>query len=297
VVDVVAADEGGEPGVLALAASVERAAHHPVAQAIVAAAPGAPVASDVTSVPGRGMRGRVDDASIRVGSRRFFAEEGLDLGDLAPSGLAAEAEGRTVVYVARGDRVIGRIALSDRVRPEAARAVAELVALGMRVVMLTGDHEAAARAVAAEVGISDVHAGLLPEDKLARIQAMQRDGRVVGFVGDGVNDAPGLARADVGFALASGAPVAAEAAPITLPGGDLRAVGHAIALSRATLAIIRQNLAFAFIYNVVGIPLAAGAFAAWGLSLSPMFAGAAMALSSVSVVLNSLRLRGWRPSP
>jgi Cu+-exporting ATPase len=293
VVDVVALDDD-PAAMLRIGASVERGAHHPLAAAIVQAAGEGPAAEDVRATPGLGVSGRLDGALVRVGSRAYLREAGLALDDLAAAGLAAEAEGRTVVYVARAEVVIGAIALADPVRPDAAAAIAALRDRGLRVVMLTGDHEAAARAVAREVGLSEVRASAMPEDKLAFIASLQAEGRVVGFVGDGVNDAPGLARADVGFAIASGAPVAAQAAAITLPAGGLGGVVRALALSRATLRIIRQNLAFAFVFNVVGIPLAAGVFAAWGLALSPMFAGAAMAFSSVTVVLNSLRLQAAR---
>lgn len=293
VVDVLAIDDD-EAGILRRAAAVERGSEHPLATAIVRAAGQVEAADDVRSVPGRGVRGQVEGVQVSLGSRRMMDEDELDLTALSSAGLAAESQGQTVVYVAWGGEARGLIAIADPVRPDSARAVTELRSRGIRVLMMTGDHQAAAQTVAAEVGIEEVHAGVLPEDKLRRIEALQAEGHVVGFVGDGVNDAPGLARADVGFALASGAPVAAEAAPITLPGGSLLAVGRAVVLSRATLRIIKQNLGFAFVYNVVGIPLAAGVFAAWGLSLSPMFAGAAMGLSSVSVVLNSLRLRAIR---
>lgn len=293
VVDVLSV-EGDEDGLLRLAARVERGSEHPLAHALLRSTGEVEPAEEVEAVAGRGVVGKVDGAVVRVGNRRMMEEAALDLTAVAMAGASAEALGHTLAYVARDHEVLGVVSLADPVRPDSAQAVAELRRRGLRVVMITGDHAASATAVAAEVGIDEVHADALPEDKLSRIEALQGSGHVVGFVGDGVNDAPGLARADVGFAIASGAPVAAEAAPITLPGGSLLAVGRAIVLSRATLRIIKQNLVFAFLYNVLGIPLAAGLLVPLGLSLSPMFAGAAMGLSSVSVVVNSLRLRAVR---
>lgn len=293
VVDLLAID-GKEQAMLQLAARVERGSEHPLARALLRSAGEVEPAAEVEAIAGRGVQGRVEGACVRVGNRRMMEEAGLDLTAVAAAGSSAEALGHTLAYVAREGEVIGLISLADPVRVDSARAVAELRRRGLAVVMITGDHAASAETVAKAVGIDEVYAGALPEDKLAHIEALQARGHVVGFVGDGVNDAPGLARADVGFAIASGAPVAAEAAPITLPGGSLLAVGRAIVLSHATLRIIKQNLVFAFAYNALGIPLAAGVLAPWGFFLSPMFAGAAMGLSSVSVVLNSLRLRAVR---
>jgi Cu+-exporting ATPase len=291
VIDVIALDEAEEALVLARAASVERASAHPLAAALVEAAGDVTEASAVVNHPGRGVEGRVGEVLVRVGSRRWMDEDGLDTTALAIAASSAEAEGRTVIYVAWEAEVRGMIALADRVKADSADAVEALRALGLRVIMLTGDGRAAAGAVAREVGIDEVIAQALPEDKVAHVARLQAEGRVVGFVGDGVNDAPALARADVGFAMAHGAPVAAEAAPVTLPGESLMAVARAVGLSRITMRTIRQNLGFAFLYNVLGIPLAAGVLAPLGLALSPMIAGAAMAMSSVSVVTNSLRLQ------
>lgn len=292
--EVVAVDDGDEDRVLARAAAVEHGSAHPLAAALVEASPAVSAATDVQGIPGRGVEGTVDGVRVQVGSRRWMGELGLDTTALAISAMTAEAQGASVIFVAWEGEVRGLVELRDQVKEDSARAVQALKDLGLRVLMVTGDARPAAEAVAAEVGIDEVVAEALPEDKVAKVAELQAAGLVVGVVGDGVNDAPALARADVGLALAHGAPVAAEAAPITLPGHSLMAVVRAIGLSRRTMATIRQNLAFAFVYNVLGIPLAAGVLAPLGLALSPMIAGAAMALSSVSVVTNSLRLRSQR---
>ena len=294
VVDLIAIDDDDEPRLLERAAAIEREASHPLARALVQAAPDAPPARDIRNHPGRGISGEVDGVRVLVGSRRWMEEEGLSVLGLASGLASAEARGHTVVLVAWEGEVRGLVAVADPLRDESAAAVSDLQALGIRVLMVTGDAPGPAQVVADQVGLTEVVAGALPQDKLDRVAALQGEGRVVAVVGDGVNDAPALARADVGMALSHGAPVAGEAAPITLTGGSPRAVVRALALARQTVATIRQNLAFAFVYNVLGIPLAAGLLAPWGLSLSPMVAGAAMALSSVSVVLNSLRLQRRR---
>ena len=278
--------------VLALAAGLEQGASHPLAQAIVAYAaaqrvPPTAAVREFVSVPGKGVRAvDADGRLLRLGSPAFLAEEGFDAASL---GAAHAAEGRTVVGVTRGDAVVGLLALSDTLRPTSREAVRRLQAAGIDVVMITGDHEATARAVAAEVGIREVRAGVLPAGKADAVAALRAAGRVTGMVGDGVNDAPALAAADVGFAMGAGASIAVEAADVTLMRDDLNAAADAILLSRATLTKIRQNLFFAFGYNVLGIPLAA-----LGM-LNPVIAGAAMAASSVSVVTNALLLKRWQP--
>lgn len=279
--------------VLVTAASLEQRATHPLARAIVAAAradgiaPGA--VRDFASVGGRGVRGLVeaDVGTSLLGSPDFLVGEGVPL----PAGLVETllAQGATVVGVAREGRVLGAIALRDELRATSAGAVRRLQAAGIRVTMLTGDNASAARAVASAVGIDDYRAGVLPEDKAHAVRSLKAQGIVTGMVGDGVNDAPALAAADVSFAIGAGADIAIEAADVTLIRDDLDAVVAAIDLSRATLRKIKQNLFFAFAYNVLGIPLAA-----FGL-LNPVIAGAAMAASSVSVVGNALLLRRWRP--
>ena len=276
---------------LALASGLEQGASHPLAQAIVAHAQRAGVAPhpvrDFVAVPGKGVRAADGTGDVlRLGSPAFLAEQGLDAHDLGESHAAA---GRTVVGVARGTRVVGVLALEDKVRDTSREAVARLRRAGIDVVMITGDNATTARAVAVEVGIDEVRAGVLPSGKADAVASLKSAGRVTGMVGDGVNDAPALAAADVGFAIGAGSSIAVEAADVTLVRDDLNAAVDAILLSRATLAKIRQNLFFAFVYNVLGIPLAAV-----GL-LSPVIAGAAMAASSVSVVSNALLLRRWHP--
>jgi Cu+-exporting ATPase len=273
---------------LGIAAALEAGSHHPAAQAIRARAGADGIAAlpieDFASVPGKGARARLPEGEvIRVGSPAFLAEIGI----AAPR--RAEDDGATLVGVAEGSRLLAWIALADRIRPSSAAAIRRLRDAGLRVLMVTGDHEGAARAIAAQAGIDEVRSGVLPGGKVDVIAALKRSGGVVGMVGDGVNDAPALAAADVSFAMAGGADVAVDAADVTVIRADLQAVADAVLLSRATLRKIRQNLFFAFAYNVLGIPLAA-----LGL-LSPVIAGAAMAASSVSVVGNALLLRRFSP--
>jgi len=277
--------------VLLLAMSLEQGATHPLARAIVARAQAlqlVPLPVDHVRVhPGRGVSGENGPQTIRLGSPAFLAETQVVVD---PTEIAAlQDEGRTIVGVAEGTTLVGWIALADALRPNAAEAVATLAERGVAVTMLTGDHPAPARAIAKAAGIANWRAELPPEGKRALVEAMQAEGKIVGMVGDGVNDAPALAQADVSFAMGAGAGSALSAADLTLLRNDLGAVAAAIDLSRATLRKIRQNLFFAFVYNVLGIPLAA-----LGL-LTPPLAGAAMAASSVSVVANALLLKRWRP--
>jgi Cu+-exporting ATPase len=291
-VDQIVTVEGVEPAaVLQKAASVERGSAHPLAYAVVQRAGPVPAAVSVVATPGAGVEGDVDGVRVVVGNARFLSARGMDPLTFSSVASSAQAEGASVLFVGWEGEVQGVITVRDPLKPDSVAAVADWKKRGLRVHMLTGDGRAAAAAMAGQVGISEWKADASPEDKLAAIAALQAEGQVVAFVGDGVNDAPALAKADVGFALGTGAPVAAEAAPVTLPGPSLFAVSRALDLSRATTRIIYQNLGFAFVYNVIGIPLAAGVLAPWGWSLSPMIAGTAMALSSLSVVLNSLRLR------
>jgi Cu+-exporting ATPase len=291
VVGVHPVDGISEREVLLVAMSLERGATHPLARAILAhsATLGlSPLRVDNVRVDaGRGVTGAHEGKTIRLGSPAFLAASGvaIDERNLA----SVQSAGHTLVGVAEDATLVGWITVADAVRPAAASAVAALRASGIAVVMLTGDHPAPAAAVARTLGISDWRAEQLPQDKRAAIVAMQKDGHVVGMLGDGVNDAPALAQADVSFAMGAGAGSALSAADVTLLRNDLHAVAAAVELSRATLAKIRQNLFLAFVYNVLGIPLAA-----FGL-LSPVIAGAAMAASSVSVVTNALLLRRWQP--
>jgi len=293
VTDVVPLAGTARTEVLRIAASLEQGATHPLAQAVLDAARAEGIAPsavrEFAAVPGMGARGKLDgDAGDAfVGSVEFLAGQGV----VVDAALAAPLRraGKTVVAIAAGGRAVGLIGLADRLRPTSKDAVARLRAAGIEVVMLTGDNAETAAAVAAAAGIAEFRAGVLPADKADAVRAFKARGLATGMVGDGVNDAPALAAADVGFAIGAGSDIAIESADVTLIRADLGAVADAILLSRATLAKIRQNLFFAFAYNVLGIPLAA-----FGM-LSPVIAGAAMAASSVSVVSNALLLKRWRP--
>jgi Cu+-exporting ATPase len=220
---------------------------------------------------------------------------GIDVAPLERSAEDRRREGETVVFLGIDGKLAGIVAVADTIKPSAAEAIARLHALGLRIVMATGDNPTTAQSVARELGIDEVHAGLQPQDKLAMIETLQSEGRTVAMAGDGINDAPALAKADVGIAMGTGADVAMESAGLTLLKGDLRGVGRAVTLARGTMRNIKQNLFFAFFYNAIGVPLAAGIlYPAFGLLLSPIIAAAAMSLSSVSVVGNALRLRNVR---
>ena len=285
--------------VVALAAAAERASEHPLAEAIVAEAErrGLDVAEaeDFEATTGRGVRATVAGREVLVGSAAFLTESGVDATDLAPDPGSTPV---TTAYVAVDGAAAGAIDITDELKPGARDAVAELRAKGVEVHLVSGDTQAAAGAVAAAVGIEHVTAGVLPGDKAAHVERLQADGRRVAMVGDGINDAPALARADVGIAIGTGTDIALEASDITLVGGDPRLVGLAMRVSRGTLGVIRQNLVWAFGYNVVLIPVAMGLlYPFFGLRLDPILAAAAMAFSSVSVVLNSLRLRRMSVTP
>ena len=287
-----AADE-----LLGLAASVERLSEHPLAESIVRAAEGAGVslmqAREFETVTGRGVTGLVDGRRVAVGNRALMETLGVDAGELTEAADTQAALARTPMYVAVDGALAGLIVVADPIRATSAEAVQRMHQLGLEVVMLTGDSRLTADAVARQVGIERVVAEVLPDRKLDEIRRIQATGRRVAMVGDGLNDAPALAQADVGIAIGTGTDVAVEAASITLMRGDLLGVPQAIRLTRRTMRVIRQNLFWAFVYNVVGIPIAAGVlYPAFGLLLTPAMAAAAMAVSSVSVVTNSLRLRG-----
>ncbi len=295
---VVAAEGYDEARVLDLAASLEQGSEHPLGEAIVRRARegelGFAKAGDFEAIVGRGVRGTLDGAAVLVGSRRLMEEQGVALTALADAAADAASSGATLVYVAVDGTAAGLIAVADPVKAESAEAVRDMHAAGLDVWLLTGDARITAEAVARQVGIpaDRVIAEVLPGDKDATIERLQAEGRKVAMVGDGINDAPALARADLGVAIGTGADVAIEASDITLVGGDPRLVMSSIALSRATIRVIRQNLFWAFAYNVLLIPVAMGVlYPAFGITLNPAMAAAAMALSSVSVVTNSLRLR------
>jgi Cu+-exporting ATPase len=245
---------------------------------------------------GRGVRGTVDRRIVEVISARRARERSLELGSLAQDADRLSAQGRSPVVVVVNNTAHAVIAISDPIKPTAKDAVARLKALGLTVRMISGDSKRAAEAVAKEVGIDEVSAEVLPSQKADLVKKEQRRGVVVAMVGDGINDAPALAQADVGIAIGTGTDIAMEASDVTLIRGDLRGVVAAVALSRHTLTTIRQNLFWAFVYNLLGVPIAAGVlYPVTGVLLSPVLASAAMAWSSLSVVLNSLRLRRWTP--
>ncbi len=290
-----------ELAVLRVAAAVERLSEHPIATAVVRAALERdieiPDASDFQAREGRGAAATVGARHILVGSAAFLIEQGVDVGPFTQAIDALAARARTPVMVAMDGMPVGLLGLADPIKPTAVSAIRALKKLGLRVVMVTGDVRKVAIAVAGEVGIDDVESGMLPAGKVAVIKRLQAAGRHVGMVGDGINDAPALAAADVGLAIGTGTDVALEAADMALMSGDLRGAVTAVELARATMRVIRQNLFWAFGYNVVGIPIAAGVlFPYAGVLLSPVLASAAMAFSSVAVVSNSLRLRRFAPS-
>jgi Cu+-exporting ATPase len=296
---------GVEPDeVLRLAAAVEAGSEHPLASAILRTARERDLAfggvEQFAAIAGGGAEASVDGLPALVGSARLLGERGIDLGALRQSGDAQAAQGRTPVFVARGGVAVGLITVADPVKPEAAEAVRALTAQGVTAWLVTGDHRATAEAVALAAGIPTerVRAGVLPGDKAALVAELQAGGAVVAMVGDGINDAPALAAADLGVAIGTGADVAIEASDVTLVGGDPRGVVAALALSRRTMAVIRQNLFWAFAYNVVLVPVAMGVlYPTFGITINPAMAAGAMALSSVSVISNSLRLRGYDPRP
>jgi Cu+-exporting ATPase len=290
---------GNADEVLRVAAAVESLSEHPLARAVVEGARRRGLswspAGDFQAVPGRGLRASVGGKSVLLGTAAWLGSEGVVTASAEASIEALVESGCTPLVLASEGRVLGVLGVADDLRAEAKSAVVALQRLGVEVALLTGDRRTVARVLAAEVGIASVQAEELPGGKLARIEERQRAGKVVAMVGDGINDAPALVRADVGFALRSGTEVAAEAADVMVLSGDLRSVAEAVSLARRTLRIIRQNLFWAFAYNLAGVPLAAGLFhPAFGWMLTPVYAGVAMSLSSLFVVSNSLRL-AFRP--
>ena len=299
--DVIPLGEISETELLRLTAAAERQSEHAIADAIVRGAQARnidPAAiSEFRVVPGEGVHATVDGRTVLIGNLRMMRERHLDVASAEAPLTSLAAQGKTAILVAVDNRIAGIVAVADSVKPESSRAIAALRRMGLELVMMTGDNRPTADAIARQVGIGKVIAEVLPEGKVEEIARLQRDGKIVAMVGDGINDAPALARADVGIAIDTGTDVAIEASDITLLRGDLRGVATAIALSKATIRTVKQNLFWAFVYNVIGIPLAAGVFyPITGWLLSPVIASAAMSLSSVSVLTNSLRLRGFRSS-
>jgi Cu+-exporting ATPase len=298
VANVVVGEGFTEEELLRLAAGAESVSEHPVGRALVdyAGMMGirAPEPKSFEALSGFGVRAEVGGRPVLVGSARLMDESGVDFGGWRKRMEAMQAEGKTMLLAAVDGKPAGLVAAADTVRPSAAPAVAKLRAMGLSTIMLTGDQETAARVVAAQLGIDRYLAGVLPQEKASAVSRLQQGGAVVAVVGDGINDAPALARADVGIAMGKGTDVAMESADIVIVGDDLALVPKALELSRTTLRVIKQNLFWAFFYNIVGIPVAAGVLYPFlGITLNPMMAAAAMAFSSVSVVANSLRLRRW----
>ena len=288
-----------ESDLLGLAASLERASEHPLAAAIVAAAQERGLelreAGDFDSITGKGVRGKVDEHDVALGNRRLLDSLKVDPGALAERAERQRAEGETVMFVAVDGKPAGLVCVADPIKETTPGALRALREEGLRIIMLTGDNRTTAEAVAGKVGIDDVQAEVLPENKNEVVRRLREEGRVVAMAGDGINDAPALAQADIGIAMGTGADVAMESAGITLVKGDLTGLVRARRLSEATMRNIRQNLFFAFVYNALGVPIAAGVLYPFtGLLLSPIIAAAAMSLSSVSVIGNALRLRAVR---
>jgi Cu+-exporting ATPase len=299
VVSVVAAAGFDGDELIRVAASVESASEHPLARAIVADAKERNIAlvpvTDFNAPTGKGVVGRIDGRLIALGNAKFLSELGVVAGELDSNAERLRQDGATVIYVAIDGKAAGIIAVADPVKETTLPALKTLIADGIRIVMLTGDNRTTAMAVARRLGIKDVEAEVLPDRKGAVVEKLRREGRIVAMAGDGVNDAPALATADVGIAMGTGTDIAIESAGVTLLGGDLGGIVRARILSKATMRNIRQNLFFAFVYNAAGVPIAAGVlYPVFGLLLSPIFAAAAMALSSVSVIANALRLRMLR---
>jgi Cu+-exporting ATPase len=280
---------------LRLAATLEQASEHPLAAAIVAGARDRGVelgkVESFESLTGKGVTGQVDGRSVALGNRALLDHLGVAAGPLDAQAEKLRGDGQTVMFVAVDGEAAGLVGVADPIKATYLEAIKALHAEGLRVVMLTGDSETTARAVANKLGIDEVIAGVLPDQKAERVKALQAEGRKVAMAGDGINDAPALAQAHVGIAMGTGTDVAMESAGVTLVKGDLRGIVRARRLSQATMRNIRQNLFFAFVYNSLGVPVAAGVLYPWfGILLSPILAAAAMSFSSVSVIFNALRL-------
>lgn len=288
-----------EEEVLRLAASVERGSEHPLAAAIIAGAKERGIepikTTDFQSLTGRGIQGVVDGHKVALGNQQLLDDFGVDAKDVLSEAEQLRQDGQTVMFLAADGKVIGLLGVADPIKESTPEAIRSLEQEGVHVVMLTGDNRTTALAVAKKLGIEQVEAGVLPERKNEVVKRLQKEGHIVAMAGDGINDAPALAQADIGIAMGTGTDIAMQSAGVTLVKGDLRGIARARKLSRGVMRNIRQNLFFAFIYNVLGIPVAAGLlYPLWGMLLNPMIAAAAMSLSSVSVIGNALRLRKLR---
>ena len=297
---ILALDDWTEEGLLQWGASIEAVSEHPLAEAIASAASARKLAllkvEDFTAIAGHGVAAVVNGKPVLLGNRRLMSDRGIDITALDDPALELTRQAQTPMFIAVDDKAAGIISVSDAIKSDSAEAIGRLHKLGLKVVLLTGDNLVTAQAVAKEVGIDEVIADVLPQEKADKVAELQEQGQRVGMVGDGINDAPALARSDVGFAIGTGTDVAIESADITLMRGSLMSVVDAIAISKATVRNIKQNLFGAFIYNALGIPVAAGVlFPFFGLLLNPMVAGGAMAMSSLTVVTNANRLRSFNP--
>jgi Cu+-exporting ATPase len=301
VTSMVVLDDWSEDRLLQWGASIEQSSEHPLAEAIVIAAKDRNMSllkvEEFSAIVGHGVEAVIEDKPIFIGNRKLMHDRNIDISALDDAAHALTLQAQTPMFVAVGDKAAGLISVADAIKPDSMDAIQRMHDIGLKVVLLTGDNQETANAVARQVGIDEVIAEVLPQDKADKVASLQARGERVGMVGDGINDAPALARADVGFAIGSGTDVAIESADITLMRGSLNSVVDAIAISKATVRNIKQNLFGAFIYNSLGIPLAAGVlYPLMGILLNPMIAGGAMAMSSLTVVSNANRLRLFKPA-
>jgi Cu+-exporting ATPase len=298
---VLASDGWSDARLLLWAASIEQASEHPLAEAIVNAAKEQGqtllAITEFSAIAGQGVVATIENKRVLMGNRRLMAESNIEVSEFSDDVTRLEQQAQTPMFMAVDDKLVGIVSVADAIKQDSAAAIARMHSLGLKVVLLTGDNAVTAQAVAQQVGVTEVIAEVLPQDKADKIASLQKSGERVAMVGDGINDAPALARADVGFAIGTGTDVAIESADITLMRGSLHSIVDAIEISKVTVTNIKQNLFGAFIYNVIGIPVAAGVLYPFtDMLLSPMIAGAAMAMSSLTVVSNANRLRLFKPS-
>jgi len=298
--DIITVNDFTEDQVLSWSASVERASEHPLGEAIIRGAEDRSITlsdpKNFNAIPGHGVEAEVDGRKVLLGNVKMMRDNGIDTGNLLDQSTKLADEGKTPMFVAIGGKAAGIVAVADTVKTDSKEAIAQLKNMGLEVVMITGDNQRTADAIARQVGVDRVMAEVLPEDKALNVQKLQNEGKRVAMVGDGINDAPALAQADIGLAIGTGTDVAIEASDITLIKGSLKGVVLAIQLSKATMRNIKQNLFGAFAYNTAGLPVAAGLlYPFFGILLSPLIAAAAMAFSSVTVVTNANRLRKFQP--